>query len=152
MNIIYDGITSKVTKIDNLIYKEVNYENLTNELILREIFWLTKLEQYNIAPKFIRRMNNTIVMTYCGEPITSDEIKTNNVQRQLLNIMKIFIENHCFYNDFKLDNTLILNNKISIIDFGWCPVIKEDYTCDGLIMSNLKSKPAGNWFNLFDNI
>lgn len=149
---IYNGVTSIVTKVGNLIYKEVNYENLTNELILREIFWLTNLEKYNIAPKFIKRINNRIVMSYCGEPITSEEAKSSNVQRQLLLIMKILIENYCFYNDFKLDNTLILNNKVSIIDFGWCPLIKEDYSCNNLIVSDLKSKPSGNWFTLFNNL
>ena len=150
--IINTGVTSKVTRVDNLIYKDVNYENLTNELIVREIYWLLKLERYNISPKFIKRVDNTIVMSYCGEPITIAEFKSNNVQREFILIMKILIENYCFYNDFKLDNFLLLNNKLYIIDFGWCPSIKEDYTCNNLIISNLKTKPSGNWFTLFDNL
>lgn len=151
-NMNYLGVTSKVTKVNDLVYKEVIYGNFTEELIVREIYWLMKLEKYNITPKFIKREGNTIVMSYCGEPLTSSEFNSNNVLRQFLMITKILSQNHCFYNDFKLDNTLILNGRVSLIDFGWCPLAIEDYTCKNLINSSLTEKPSGNWYTLFDNL
>ncbi len=95
---------------------------------------------------------NTIVMTYCGEPIKEEQLKSHDIQKQLLNIIRILMENHCFYNDFTLKNVLILDNKIRLIDFEWCPMIKEDYTCNGIIDSKLTHKPCGNFFTLFDLI
>ena len=146
------GVTSKVTRIDDIIYKTVDYGNLTEELITREIYWLRKLQPFGVSPKFIKRTFNNILMSYCGEPVTSAEFKTNDIQKQFILIMKVLNQNYCFYNDFKLDNLLILDGKLSIIDFGWCSLIKEDYTCNNTIISGLKEKPSGNWYTLFNHI
>lgn len=99
---IYKGATSTIKRIDNLIHKNVKYVNklskndLSEELITREIYWLKKLENYNIAPKFIKRIDNTIVMTYYGEVVTKNELNSLNIQKQLIQIMRILMENYCF--------------------------------------------------------
>lgn len=158
VNVLYDGVTLKkgytadIRIEDDLVYKTVKdkvtkFKVSAEELIQREIYWLKKLEKYNISPRFIERKDNTIVMSYCGE---SPE-NINSYNDQLLNIIRILLENHCYYNDFKLDNFTVKNDRLYIIDFGWCPKIIEDYTC-GEIESKLKEKPYKNIFNLFDSI
>jgi len=156
-DILFQNESATIKKINNLIYKTIDYvpnRSLNKELFEREVYWLKKLEKYDIAPKIIEldKEKNTIVMTNCGNPINSEQLKLPDIQMQLLNILKIFMQNNCFYNDFDVKNTLILNNKIRIIDFSWCPLIKEDYTCESNIDSKLKNKPWGNFYTLFNYI
>ena len=145
-----NSTTSMVEIKDNKVKKIVDYNKYTKELLDREEYWLKKLEPFNIAPKFIERDENSITMSYCGNTATENDFKTPYVQHQLLNILRVLLENKCFYNDFKVDNFTILNNKLYIIDFGWCPEIKEDFTCGGFTESQLKTKPHKNIYSLFD--
>lgn len=144
------GITANITINDDIVTKTVSYNNLSEELLDREQYWLRKLERYDIAPKFMGRKNNSIIMSYCGEPATADDFQRQDIQVQLIKILRVLLENYCFYNDFKLSNFTIKKGKLYIIDFGWCPVIKEDYTCGGRVQSDLARKPYGNIFNLFN--
>jgi len=143
---------SVIKRVNNLIYKTVFYGVDTNELIEREIFWLKKLELYDISPKFIKRLEDTIIMTYCGEPINENDLRSSNTQQQLLNILRILLENYCYYNDFSEKNLLMKENKLRIIDFSWCSMIKEDYTCNENFKSNFLRKPYGNVYNIFNII
>jgi hypothetical protein len=151
------GYTSIIEIKNNQVVKKIKsslsqYKINGLELFEREIFWLKKLEKHNISPKIISTDKNTlsIIMEYCGETPVKTDFESQNIQIQLLNILRILMENHCYYNDFKLNNFTIKNNKLYIIDFGWCPVIKEDFTCVNTIVSNLKEKPHKNIFELFD--
>ena len=147
---IKTGITANITINDDIVTKTVVYNNFSDELLEREEYWLRKLAKYNISPKFIARKDNSIIMTYCGEPATADDFQRQDIQVQLIKILRVLLENHCFYNDFKLSNFTIKEGRLYIIDFGWCPVIKEDYTCGGKVQSNLSRKPYGNVFNSFN--
>jgi tRNA A-37 threonylcarbamoyl transferase component Bud32 len=144
------GITANITINGDIVTKTVVYNNFSEELLEREEYWLRKLTKYNISPKFIGRKDNSITMSYCGEPATLDDFQRQDIQVQLIKILRVLLENYCFYNDFKLSNFTIKEGRLYIIDFGWCPVIKEDYTCIGRIQSDLNRKPYGNVFNLFN--
>lgn len=144
------GITANITINDDIVTKTVVYNNLSEELLEREQYWLRKLAKHDISPKFIERKDNSIIMSYCGEPATADDFQRQDIQVQLIKILRVLLENYCFYNDFKLSNFTIKEGKLYIIDFGWCPVIKEDYTCGGKVQSGLSRKPYGNVFNLFN--
>lgn len=153
--ILSDNHNSRVTRKDNLVYKTINHEpdtTLNKELFEREVFWLEKLSSHNITPKIIDYYDNTIIMTYCGVPVTNEELKLPEIQKQIINILKILLENRCFYNDFDNKNLLILNGKVKLIDFNWCPMVKEDYTCGEKVKSKTISKPWGNFYTLFNNI
>jgi len=149
--ILQQNNSATIIKKGNIIYKYINYvpdSNLNKELIEREIYWLKKLEPFDIAPKIINTYDNTIVMSYCGINVTKEDLKDPGICRQLLRIFAILMENKCYYNDFDIKNTVILDGKIRLIDFSWCPMIKEDFSCDGSINSLTTKKPWGNFYNL----
>jgi len=149
---IKKGITSTVVIEGDIVTKNVNYKDFNKELLDREEYWLKRLERFNIAPKFLGREGNSIKISYCGNPVKPKDLLLPDIQTQLIIILGILFQNYCFYNDFKLDNFTIKDGKLYIIDFSWCPVIKEDYTCNGNIKSSLEVKPGGNYFTLFDVI
>ena len=60
----------------------------------------------------------------------------------------ILLKNNCFYNDWKNSNILVKDNRLTIIDFGWCSKIIEDYSCDKEVKTQLIKKPAGNFFEI----
>jgi len=140
----HKGNTSKIKIINDKVYKTVNYKTYTNELIKREIYWLKKLESYNISPRFIKQDGNTIIMSYCGETVKKEQL-TNELYIQLLDILKILNQNKCYYTDFKLENFTIKNDKLYIIDFGWCSEIIEDYSCGKNVKSQLYLKPTTSY-------
>ena len=144
------GFTSTVYVDKNIVTKDVSYDELTEELITREIYWLRKLEAFDIAPKFISREGNVIKMSYCGRTATKDDFKNVEIQKQLIWILGVLFRNHCFYNDFSFDNFTIKDGRLYIIDFGWCPKSKEDYTCGGQVESILVGKPSGNYYTIFE--
>ena len=143
--------TIRIDKDANVVEKIIDYKEYSQELFNREIYWLEKLQKTNIVPKIIKYnpLTLTITMEWCGERLYEDN-KPLDVYEQLFNIHMILLENHCYYNDWKYGNFLVKDNKITIIDFGWCPMVIEDYTCGGNINSKLVIKPWGNCFlNLF---
>jgi len=144
------GITSTVVIENDIVTKTIDYNDFNDELLDREVYWLKKLEKHNIAPRFIKKEGNSIKMSYCGEPLKTKDLLDPEIQVQLIILLGILFKNYCFYNDFKLDNFTIKDGKLYIIDFGWCPVVKEDYTCRGTVQSNLVKKPGGNYFTLFE--
>lgn len=149
-----EGYTSKVEIRGDKVYKTVDCEPHTKNLVKREVYWLEKLSKTGIVPKLYEVIENLIIMEYCGEPLTTKNTPSD-IQDQLFFIIKTLLENHCYYNDLKLSNLLVRNNKLFIIDFGWCPEILEDYTIHGLIQTDLKEKPYGNVFQFpkkLDNI
>ena len=148
--------TSKIIidKKNNLVKKIIDYNEFSEELFNREMFWLLKLQDTNIVPKVLKYNLSelSITMNYCGEPITYNN-SPKDVYKQLYNIQIILLKNNCMYNDWKHGNVLVKDNKVYIIDFGWCPTIKEDYTCNNNVFSDLTVKPGGgNFFkNIFDD-
>lgn len=157
-NIQYlNGITSEVKIEGGLVYKIIKntitqYNVSIKEIIEREIYWLKRLEKYDISPKFIEKKENTIIMSYTGNNLTEKELQQPTIQIQFINILGVLFSEHCYYNDFKLDNFTIKNGKLFIIDFGWCPLIQEDYSCNKQINTGLSEKPNKNIFDLFENI
>ena len=142
----------RINKNDNIVEKIIDYGDYTNELFQREIYWLTKLGPTKKVPKLQRYniLTHTIVMDWCGDILCEDN-KPVDVYQQLFDIHIMLLKNQCFYNDWKWGNLLVKDDKITIIDFGWCPKIVEDYTCGKDVNSQLIEKPAGNYFkNIFE--
>lgn len=144
--------TIRIDRSANIVEKIIDYGEYTSELFQREVYWLVKLAPSGIVPKIKKHniLTYTIVMEWCGD-ILCEENKPDNVYEQLFNIHIILLKNNCFYNDWKWGNLLVKDGKITIIDFGWCPRIIEDYGCNNEVNSQLTEKPAGNYFkNIFE--
>lgn len=139
--------TIRIDYARGTVEKIVDYEPYTRELFKREIFWLEKLSNTGIVPKLLKYSPTayTMTMEWCGD-ILSEENRPDNVFEQLYNIHIILLKNKCFYNDWKSGNLLVKDGKITIIDFGWSPMIIEDYSCGTSFSSDLTEKPAGNYF------
>ena len=139
--------TIQIDEENDRVIKIIDYENFSQELFEREIYWLSKLAYSGIAPNLIDYNIDTytITMNWCGN-VLSNINKPKNMYEQLYNINIILLQNGCLYNDWKYGNFLVKNDKITIIDFGWCPKIKEDYTCNLNVNSILTEKPSGNFF------
>ena len=139
--------TINIDYVRGVVEKIVDYEPYTAELFRREIFWLETLYKTGVVPKLLKYnpMSYTMTMEWCGE-ILSEKNRPDNVYEQLYNIHISLLKNNCFYNDWKSGNLLVKDGKITIIDFGWCPMIVEDYSCNKAFTSELTEKPAGNYF------
>jgi RIO-like serine/threonine protein kinase len=139
--------TIRINKEDNIVEKIIDYGEYTHELFQREVYWLTKLACTGRVPKLLgyNIVTHTIVMEWCGD-VLCDENKPADAYEQLFDIHIMLLKHGCFYNDWKCGNLLVKDGKITIIDFGWCPKIKEDYGCDNEVDSKLTEKPAGNYF------
>jgi hypothetical protein len=130
-----------------IVEKIVDYEPYTKELFEREVYWLSKLHKTGITPKLkgYNPKTFTITMSWCGEVLCNDN-KPIDAFEQLYNIHIVLLQHHCFYNDWKWGNFLVKDGKITIIDFGWCPKVIEDYTCGDTLESDIEEKPAGNYY------
>jgi len=137
-----------IDKDRGLVQKTIDYFSYSQELFDREVYWLTMLSHTGIVPAILGFDPNTftITMTWCGEVLSYDN-KPENVYEQLYNISIILLKNKCFYNDWKYGNFLVKDGKITVIDFGWCPKINEDFTCSSAVNSLLTEKPCENIFN-----
>lgn len=144
-----NNYTSKIRidKKKDIVEKIIDYGEYSDELFKREIYWLTILHDTDIVPKLksCNPITHTITMNWCGD-ILSEDNKPDNLYEQLFNINLILLKNNCFYNDWKAGNLLVKDNKITLIDFGWCPRIIEDYSCDKEVKTQLTEKPSGNYF------
>lgn len=137
----------------SIIHIDINYKYVIKEvvcdewyeLVERELYWLNVLKNTNFAPKILDVAGNKIKMSYCGD-ILSNNNKPKDLMEQLFNINIELLKHHCYYNDWKKGNVLVLNTTVYLIDYGWCPLIKEDYTCGNTIKTNRINKKSGNYF------
>lgn len=144
--------TIKIDYEKQIVEKIVDYDPHTKELFFREIYWLEKLAKTGIVPKLLKYNPNTYSMTmeWCGERLSNNN-KPDDVYEQLFNIHMILLQHHCYYNDWKWGNFVVKNGKVVVIDFGWCPQIIEDFSCNNMVKTEFKEKPNGGYFkDIFD--
>jgi glycosyltransferase involved in cell wall biosynthesis len=133
-----------INKEKGIVIKEI-ISNEYKELIIREKYWLGILSDTGFVPQLLDHINNKLVLEYCGEVLTEDNAP-RDLYEQLYNINIELLKHHCYYNDWKKGNVLVREDKIYLIDFGWCPKIIEDYTCGAVINTNRIKKKSGNYF------
>lgn len=139
--------TIRINKKENVVEKVIDYPPYTREIYHREVYWLKRLKTTGIVPEIISSDDSTytITMQYAGE-ILSRKNKPRDVYEQLFHISILLMRHGCLYNDWKWGNFLVKDKKITIIDFSWCPRIVEDFSCGGVVETNLKNKPYGPVF------
>jgi RIO-like serine/threonine protein kinase len=149
MKVYQKGNLSNRTSIiiidKNIVTKEVIYKDRIHELVAREVFWLNHLKDTGFVPKILSTTANSITMEYIGPSLNKTNLP-KNAESQLLQILLTLNEYACFYNDWKPENILVKDNKLYLIDFGWCPIINQDFTCNGNIKTDLLNKPSGDRF------
>jgi len=84
----------------------------------RELNLLDKLKNVKSVPKIIDYAGMDIIMEYRGESIYNDFNLPNDWKEQITNIFSELTENVIFYPEFRLQNILVLDGKISFVDFG----------------------------------
>lgn len=84
----------------------------------KEIELLDKLKNVSSVPKIIEHIGMDIIMEYRGESIYNDFKLPKDWKDQITNIFSELTNNGIFYPEFRLQNILVLGDKISFVDFG----------------------------------
>ena len=87
-------------------------------IMSKELEILNKLKNVNSVPKLIDNVDMDIIMEYRGESIYNDFNLPDDWKDQITNIFSELTDNGIFYPEFRLQNILVLNGKISFVDFG----------------------------------
>jgi len=121
------GSTAHTYKIDNdLLLKRYNRRlrwatdghNDSKTIMKKELEILDKLKNVSSVPKLVDYDNKDIIMEYRGESLYNDFNLPNDWKDQITNIFSELTENGIFYPEFRLQNILVLDGKISFVDFG----------------------------------
>jgi len=87
-------------------------------IMSKELEILNKLKNVNSVPKLIDNVDMDIIMEYRGESIYNDFNLPDDWKQQITNIFSDLTDNCIFYPEFRLQNILVLDGKISFVDFG----------------------------------
>ena len=112
----------------------INYKNKTVEketikyldynIVDNEAYWLTQLNDFSHTPNVISCNENTLILSYAGEPLNSNNLP-ENWKTQIKTILDKLKDINCSHNDIKPNDLLVLNEKIMLIDFQWATKINE---------------------------
>jgi tRNA A-37 threonylcarbamoyl transferase component Bud32 len=107
-------IKKKITDIYKAcdIYKREKY--IYQILDKNKIDWCPKLLEYNDEEQFF-------LLSYCGERLTIDKYDSN-IKKQFQIILKDLSKFDIQHNDIKLNDLLILDDKLYLCDYGWATI------------------------------
>jgi GR25 family glycosyltransferase involved in LPS biosynthesis/tRNA A-37 threonylcarbamoyl transferase component Bud32 len=121
------GSTAHTYRVDDdLLLKRYNQKlrwateghDDSKTIMNKELEILNKLKNVNSVPKLIDNVDMDIIMEYRGESIYNDFNLPDDWKNQITNIFSELTDNGIFYPEFRLHNILVLNGKISFVDFG----------------------------------
>ena len=84
----------------------------------RELNLLHRLQYVSQVPKIIDYTGMDIIMEYRGESLYNDFNLPKDWEYQITNIFSELTKDGIFYPEFRLQNILVLDGKISFVDFG----------------------------------
>ena len=90
----------------------------SEDIFLKEIEILKKIQHLNCVPKIISLEEKTLIMSYEGESLYNKFKLPKDWKNQIKEIFDLLTQNKIYYPEFRLQNILILNKKIKFIDFG----------------------------------
>jgi GR25 family glycosyltransferase involved in LPS biosynthesis/predicted Ser/Thr protein kinase len=126
------GSTAHTYRVgDDLLLKRYNQKlrwateghDDSKTIMNKELELLNKLKNVNSVPKIIRHDHIDIIMEYRGESIYNDFNLPDDWKNQITNIFSELTDNGIFYPEFRLHNILVLDGKISFVDFGMAEFI-----------------------------
>ena len=120
------GSTAHTYKCGDLVIKQYNNRlrwackghNDINEIINREVEILNIISEENISPKVYSHKGLKILMSYEGQSLYNDFNLPKDWKKQIEEIFSKLDSKGIYYPEFRLHNILVLDNKISIVDFG----------------------------------
>jgi len=108
---------------DKLRWSTTDHDNIrniyNNELSIMNNINASQLITYNDK-------NLTITMKYLGESLYNRFILPDDWESQIINIFNNFTKNNIYYPEFNLNNIVLLDNQISLIDFGLAKITDTD--------------------------
>lgn len=112
------SISSVVIDLDTLCVTK--YVELFSEfdVVSRELGWLRALLESGISPPLVATTSHSITTEYVGEPVRAYNLPSD-WRRQADRILEGLAGAGCSHNDIKCDNLMVLNGRITLIDFGW---------------------------------
>jgi predicted Ser/Thr protein kinase len=119
------------------LYKEYN-------ILEREVRILKILKDFEWCPNLVYSDLNSIITEYSGDSLNKNNIP-NNYEEQIFKILndlkKLGIKHNDIWAIGKNPELLVKDNKIYLIDFGWCSIY-DDFSCGDEKISK-KKKPYG---------
>ena len=100
----------------------------------KELKILQTINGMDHVPQLLSYDRKALIMklSYCGESLYDHFNLPPNWQQQIIEIFDCLQEKGIAYSEFRLQNILVLNNKISFIDFG----LAEDVDSSKILKSN----------------
>lgn len=90
------------------------------DIFEKELNILKKIQNLNSVPKLISFdiESKTIKMSYCGESLYDNFSLPKDWRLQITDIFNELTNNGIFYPEFRLQNILVLDGKITFVDYG----------------------------------
>ena len=132
------GSTAHTYKIGDKLLKRYNdklrwstdgHDNV-DDIIDKELEILTKIKHINGTPNLIFSEDRNIYITYNGESLYNDFNLPDNWKEQITQIFSDLTDNGIFYPEFRLQNILVLDGKLTFVDFGLAEFRNE---CDNTV-------------------
>ena len=151
------GSTAHTYKIGDKLLKRYNdklrwstdgHDNV-DDIIDKEFEILTKIKHINGTPNLIFSEDRSIYMTYNGESLYNDFNLPDNWKEQITQIFSDLTDNRIFYPEFRLQNILVLDDKITFVDFGLAEFRNE---CDNTVNLEKFINYLGSMEERFKNV
>lgn len=88
------------------------------DILGREVGWLIELQPTGIVPRLLSHTTDTLTLDYRGEPVRQYNLP-KDWREQASDILAALSGHGCSHNDIKCDNLVVLDGRLSLIDFGW---------------------------------
>ena len=113
---------------NNIVVKKYNDKlrwvaeghNNSLDIFKKELNILKKIQNLNSVPKLISFdiENKIMKMSYCGQSLYDNFNLPKDWRIQITNIFNELTNNGIFYPEFRLQNILVLDEKITFVDYG----------------------------------
>ena len=103
----------------NLKWKSKNHDDIS-KIYIKELLILKNLKEISNTPNLLFNDDKNLIlkMDYLGISLHEEFILLEDWKEQLFSIFKKLSDNNIYYPEFNIKNIVVLNKKISFIDFG----------------------------------
>ena len=103
----------------NLKWKSNNHDDIS-KIYIKELLILKNLKEISNTPNLLFNDDKNLIlkMDYLGISLHEEFILPEDWKEQLFSIFKKLSDNNIYYPEFNIKNIVVLNKKISFIDFG----------------------------------